>query len=332
MFLSDTISWRQHHARSRHMPASMLWRAEESRRATAHSTTCRLCRSYLYYPLLACSWASRCLWSLFLYFEHKCFTVFCWVNDNELQSRSLLTSTLSWVAILSSMVWKARRLSSLIRRDTVPEPWLPTIPSTDPRYAACLQPPWLWGMLCIGCCLSFSSAAALPASSCCQRSGGKPELTILTTGVTQAEHKSQSPPRVACSAVIKQSNEFSECEPEVQPQCRSFHALREGGSHPRRIFPSKVKESVPFPSQREQEGGEDNSANGTSCHRTVLRENLVMLSHSHTLPEPIATAGSGCHAEQLFYSILLIYLKTKLLSAYDRLIITTLCLTPVSFT
>lgn len=164
----------------------------------------------------ACSWASGCLWLLFLYFKHKHFTVFCWINDNDLQSRSLLTSSLSLVAILISMVWMARSLSSLIRRDTLPEPWLPTIPSTEPRYPTCLQPPWLWGMFCAGCCPSSPLAVVLLASSCRRRSWGKPELTVLiTTGVTQAEHKSQSPPRAACSAVIKQSNEFSVCEPEV---------------------------------------------------------------------------------------------------------------------
>lgn len=151
----------------------------------------------------------------------------------------------------------------------MPEPRLPTVPSTEPRYPTCLQPPWLWGMFCVGCCPSSPLAAVLPASSCRRRSRGKPEFTILTAGEKQAECKSQSPPQVACSAVIKQSNEFSVYEPEVQPRCRSFHALRKRGNRPRRIFPSKVKESIPLPSQREQ-GREDNSASGTSCHRKVL--------------------------------------------------------------
>lgn len=264
----------------------------------------------------ACSWASGCLWLLFLYFKHKSFTVFCWINDNELQSRSLLTRTLSLVAILISIVWMPRSLSPLIRRDTVPEPWLPTVPSTEPRDPTCLRPPWLRGMFCAGCCPSCPSPAG-------RRSKAKPEFTVLTAGGKQAEHKPQSPPRVT---VIKQSNEFSVREPKAQPRCRSFHALRKGGNRPRKIFPSKVKESVPLPSQHEQEGGEDNSANGTGCHRKVLHQNLAMLSHSYTLPEPNAMAGSGCHAEWLFYWSLWIYLKAKLLSAYNKIFITTLCI------
>lgn len=54
IFPSDTISGEGYQAKSRCTPASVISRAEDSRRATAHSTLCGLCWSELqHFPIPA---------------------------------------------------------------------------------------------------------------------------------------------------------------------------------------------------------------------------------------------------------------------------------------
>lgn len=155
----------------------------------------------------------------------------------------------------------ARILSSLIRRKTMPEPWLLTTPGTEPRYPTCLEPPWLGGMFCAGCCLSSPLSAALPASSCRRRSWGKPDLAILTQEWCQQSTSPRALPRPPAVRSLSKAMKSVHCEPEVLPQCRSSQG--KGGNRPR-TSPSKVKESIPPPSHGEWEGGKDNSVISTS--------------------------------------------------------------------
>lgn len=124
---------------------------------------------------------------------------------------------------------------------------LPTVPS----YPTCLQPPWLWGMFCVGCWDSPRLQRYQPPPAA-RGPGEKPEFTVVTIRGKQ-EHKPQSPPWVVCSAAIKQSNEFSVREPEVQPRCRFFTCWGREETDPEEF--SHVGQAFPFLPSINREAG-----------------------------------------------------------------------------
>lgn len=239
------------------MPASLFSKAEESGRAAARSPACRSCRCYSsLMPAHGLAYISSFHFSTL----NPNLSLFSVESTRNYKPNSFSQAS-HLVAVLISTVWMARIISPLIQRKPVPEPWLPTTPSTAARHPTCLEPPWPGGMFCAGCCPRCPFSAA---SSCGRRPRGKPGLAMLTQEWCQQSTGHRALPRTPAVRSLSRAVNSVYCEPEGLPQSRPSRALRKGGNRPRRTFPSKVKESTPPPSHGEWEGGEDNSVVSTS--------------------------------------------------------------------